>query len=100
LRTREQSRAGRSLWKLSLGHKSSPSPSVGNQERKARDCHGGTTASWSNWRARRKCTGSGGRERYPAARDAARLCMDWVRNAKAQLELKLAKGARKNKKDF
>jgi len=26
--------------------------------------------------------------------------MDWVRNAKAQLELKLAKGARKNKKDF
>ena len=33
-------------------------------------------------------------------RDAARLCRDVVRKAKAQLELDLARGAKKNKKDF
>jgi len=39
-RARVQSRAGRSLRKLSSGHKSSPSPDVRSQERKARDQHG------------------------------------------------------------
>ena len=33
-------------------------------------------------------------------RDAARLCRDEVRKAKAQLELDLARGAKKNKKGF
>ena len=37
------------------------------------------------------------REEY---RDAARLCRDGVRNAKAQLELVLARGAKKDKKGF
>jgi len=33
-------------------------------------------------------------------RDAARLCRDGVRKAKAQLELTLARGAKNNEKDF
>jgi len=37
------------------------------------------------------------REEY---RDAARLCRDEVRRAKAQLELNLARDARNNKKGF
>lgn len=61
-RTREWSRTGRSLRKLSLGHKerkaSFPlSPAVQSQERKAREQHGSTGTCWSNWRVRRMCTG-------------------------------------------
>lgn len=37
---RVQSRSGRSLRKLSLGHNSPPSTGIGSQERKARDQHG------------------------------------------------------------
>jgi len=61
-RTREWSRTGRSLRKLSLGHKerkaSFPlSLAVQSQERKAREQHGWTGTCWSNWRERRTCTG-------------------------------------------
>jgi len=35
-----------------------------SQEGKARDQHGWTRICWSNWRARRECTGSGSRDRY------------------------------------
>jgi len=38
--TRVQSRPGRSLRKLLLGHSSSPSIGTGSQKRKARDQHG------------------------------------------------------------
>ena len=52
--------------------------------------------------ARRKCTGSGSRDRYPweEYRGAAWLCRDVVRKAKAQLQLNLARDAKNNKKDF
>lgn len=33
-------------------------------------------------------------------RDAVTLCRDWVRKAKAQMELDLSRGAMKNKKGF
>lgn len=36
-RTREQGRAGRSLRRLSVGHKNSPFPGVESQERKTKD---------------------------------------------------------------
>jgi len=41
-RRRKRSRTGRSLRKLSLGHKNSPFLGLGNQERRTRDNHSST----------------------------------------------------------
>ena len=50
----------------------------------------GTRTCWSNWKARRKCTGSGNR-------GAAGLCWDEVRKAKAQLKMDLSRVRRVKK---
>ena len=57
---------------------------------------------WFEWRARRKCTGSGNKGWYHGKeyKEAARLCRDGVRKAKAPCVLNLARDARKNKKGF
>jgi len=60
LKDKGGSRVGKCLSELSLGNKSSPYP--GSQERKTRGWHGCTAIRWSNWR-RRKCTGSGNRDK-------------------------------------
>lgn len=41
-----------------------------------------------------------GRVAWEECRDAARLCRNGVGKAKAQLELDLTRGAKKDKKDF
>ena len=41
-----------------------------------------------------------GRVTWEYYRDAARLCRDGVRKTKAELELELARSAKKNKKSF
>lgn len=68
---------------------------------KARDCYGWTTTFWSDWRARRKCTGNGSRDRYPGRSiGTEELCWAGVRKAKALLELDLARDAKKDKNGF
>ena len=68
----------------------------------------GKRLAWLNWdllvkleskkKMHRQC--KQGQVTWEEYRDAARLCRDVVRKAKAQLELDLARGAKKNKKDF
>ena len=90
-----QGRTSRSLRKLFSAHKSSVCLRIASQEREA----------WLNWDLLVKLEEKHrqwkkGQVLWEEYKEAARLCRVGIRKAKVQLELSLAKDAKKNKKGF
>ena len=90
----------RSLGRLSLACKSSPSPYVASQEKKRpvffnQDLLVKLKRKKKIHRERKQ-----GQVLWEQNKEAARLCRDRVRKAEARLELHLARDTKKNKKGF
>ena len=82
--------------------RTSPSPTKGKEEGRTRDHPGLTMSFWVCLKAKKEAywLWKGSQTAIEDCKNLAKACRDAVRKAKAQLELKLARDVKNNKKGF